>query len=322
MSQSTCWRPRRWSSWWLSGSRAFFPWSATVRAQIPRPQQTQPLVRAPFQFHSAAVLMACSLQCSHLLMNAAGNAVAVQPVSVLLSAVLGHWWDVHNSGNLLVGGWIRSDQIRSEFHRHTRLGIRLALRGWGHRVACFASSSSPNQRAISAGLSAGCVCATGIVQRRLSNGMKINYCQTDNEPQAAMVRMVAAGGRAMEGQGAGPSGTGVVSIGTRTLSESGTVGGWRRDQVQAAMTHVVFHTLKTSGKMVFGNSENCKTAASMPCSWAPLVVACRQALVRNLVSRLTGRLWCYSWSSSAFQSSSTACWMRMRSLSLWTSTSP
>ena len=61
--------------------------------------------------------------------------------------------------------------------------------------------------------------------------MKINYCQTDNEPQAAMVRMVAAGGRALEGQGPGPSGTGVVSIGTRTLSESGTVGNWRRDQV-------------------------------------------------------------------------------------------
>ena len=62
--------------------------------------------------------------------------------------------------------------------------------------------------------------------------MKINYCQTDNDPQAAMVRMVAAGGRAMEGRGAGPSGTGVVSIGTRTLSESGTVGTWRRDQVK------------------------------------------------------------------------------------------
>ena len=62
--------------------------------------------------------------------------------------------------------------------------------------------------------------------------MKVNYCQTDNEPQAAMVRMVAAGGRAMEGQGPGPSGTGVVSIGTRTLSESGTVGSWRRDQVR------------------------------------------------------------------------------------------
>lgn len=70
----------------------------------------------------------------------------------------------------------------------------------------------------------------GIVQRRLSNGIRVNYCHTDNEPRAAMVRMVAAGGRALEGRGAGPSGTGVVSIGTRTLSESGTVGQWRRDQ--------------------------------------------------------------------------------------------
>ncbi|CAL8466878.1 g6414 [Coccomyxa elongata] len=74
--------------------------------------------------------------------------------------------------------------------------------------------------------------STGIVQRRLSNGIRVNYCHTDNEPRAAMVRMVAAGGRALEGQGAGPSGTGVVSIGTRTLSESGTVGHWRRDQVE------------------------------------------------------------------------------------------
>ena len=95
-----------------------------------------------------------------------------------------------------------------------------------------------------------CVCGTGIVQRRLSNGMKINYCQTDNEPQAAMVRMVAAGGRAMEGQGPGPSGTGVVSIGTRTLSESGTVGGWRRDQVCADTTKSLYpfwSTPATSG---------------------------------------------------------------------------
>lgn len=69
------------------------------------------------------------------------------------------------------------------------------------------------------------------MQRRLSNGIKVNYCRTDNEPSAAMLRMVAAGGRALEGSGAGPSGTGAVSIGARTLSESGTVGSWRRDQV-------------------------------------------------------------------------------------------
>lgn len=80
--------------------------------------------------------------------------------------------------------------------------------------------------------------AAGIVQRRLSNGIRLNYCRTDNEPRAAYVRLVAAGGRALEGQGAGPSGTGVVSVGTRTLSESGTVGDWRRDQVCPARADV------------------------------------------------------------------------------------
>jgi hypothetical protein len=40
---------------------------------------------------------------------------------------------------------------------------------------------------------------TGVVQRQLSNGIRINYRKTDNEPRAAMIRVVAAGGRAMEG---------------------------------------------------------------------------------------------------------------------------
>ena len=71
----------------------------------------------------------------------------------------------------------------------------------------------------------------GIVQRRLSNGIRVNYCHTDNEPRGAMLRVVAAGGRALEAPAAGPSGVGAVSIGARTLSESGTVGAWRRDQV-------------------------------------------------------------------------------------------
>ena len=73
--------------------------------------------------------------------------------------------------------------------------------------------------------------ATGVVQRRLSNGIRVNYRQTDNEPRAAMVRVVAAGGRSREGEGVGPFGTGVVAVGTRTLSESGTVGAWQREQV-------------------------------------------------------------------------------------------
>lgn len=37
------------------------------------------------------------------------------------------------------------------------------------------------------------------MQRRLSNGIKLNFKQSDNEPRAAMLRIVAAGGRACEG---------------------------------------------------------------------------------------------------------------------------
>ncbi len=36
----------------------------------------------------------------------------------------------------------------------------------------------------------------------------------------------------LAGQGVGPNGNGVVAVGTRTLSESGTVGGWMREQVR------------------------------------------------------------------------------------------
>ena len=41
--------------------------------------------------------------------------------------------------------------------------------------------------------------ATGVLQRRMSNGIKVNFKQSDNEPRAAMLRIVAAGGRACEG---------------------------------------------------------------------------------------------------------------------------
>jgi len=76
---------------------------------------------------------------------------------------------------------------------------------------------------------------TGVVQRRLSNGMRINYRVTDNEPQAAMLRVIVEGGRAWEA--AEPDvesgkGAGAVAIGARALSESGTVGDWERGQVE------------------------------------------------------------------------------------------
>lgn len=40
---------------------------------------------------------------------------------------------------------------------------------------------------------------TGVVQLKLSNGIAINFRRSLNEPQAAMVRMVASGGRSAEG---------------------------------------------------------------------------------------------------------------------------
>eukprot|EP00889_Picochlorum_renovo_P000322 jgi/Picre1/27352/NNA_000319.t2 len=42
---------------------------------------------------------------------------------------------------------------------------------------------------------------TGVIRRKLSNGIVINYRKTDNEPMGAMVRVVAAGGRALEERG-------------------------------------------------------------------------------------------------------------------------
>jgi predicted Zn-dependent peptidase len=74
--------------------------------------------------------------------------------------------------------------------------------------------------------------ATGVVQRRLANGVRVNYRLTSNEPRGAMVRVVAAGGRAREAPGAGPAGHGAVAVGTRALSEAGTVGPWAREQVE------------------------------------------------------------------------------------------
>eukprot|EP00798_Chlamydomonas_sp_ICE-L_P027064 gene27064-2297_t len=73
---------------------------------------------------------------------------------------------------------------------------------------------------------------SGVVQRRLSNGVRINYRQTDNEPNGVLFRAICNGGRADEKMGAGPDGFGAVVVGTRVLSESGAMGRWGRSQVE------------------------------------------------------------------------------------------
>ena len=93
---------------------------------------------------------------------------------------------------------------------------------------------------------------TGIVQRRLSNGVRVNYCSTDNEPRAAMLRLVAPGGRAREAEGVGPAGAGAVAVGTRALSEVGTVGRWRRDQVELfCISRLITSQLECDEEFVF-----------------------------------------------------------------------
>ena len=54
---------------------------------------------------------------------------------------------------------------------------------------------------------------SGITQRRLSNGIRINYRYSDNEPKAAMMRVVVNGGRAAEKMSIGPDGFGAVVVG-------------------------------------------------------------------------------------------------------------
>lgn len=70
--------------------------------------------------------------------------------------------------------------------------------------------------------------ATGIIQRRLSNGICVNMKITQNEAKGGVLRMVAPGGRALED----PQNGGAVVVGVRTLSEGGTVGNFSREQVE------------------------------------------------------------------------------------------
>ena len=58
--------------------------------------------------------------------------------------------------------------------------------------------------------------ALGVVQRRLSNGVTLNYLLCDNEPGSASARLCASGGRAAEPQ-AGP-GVGAMQVGIRACA--------------------------------------------------------------------------------------------------------
>lgn len=69
---------------------------------------------------------------------------------------------------------------------------------------------------------------SGIIQRRLSNEIPINYRITQNEARGGVMRIIVGGGRATETS----ESKGAVVVGVRTLSEGGRVGTFSREQVE------------------------------------------------------------------------------------------
>eukprot|EP01018_Ginkgo_biloba_P017112 Gb_12213 [translate_table: standard] len=84
--------------------------------------------------------------------------------------------------------------------------------------------------------------ATGIVQLHLSNGVRVKYKITQNEAKAAVMTLVVSVGRA----------SGAVGVGVRTLSESGTVGSFCREQVALfSVNHLINCTLEANEEFFY-----------------------------------------------------------------------
>lgn len=68
----------------------------------------------------------------------------------------------------------------------------------------------------------------GVVQRRLSNGLRVNLLSLDVEPQRACVRVYVPGGRLLEQKGS----EGAVLVGSRTMQEGGAFLDLSREEVE------------------------------------------------------------------------------------------
>ncbi|KAH6829419.1 Insulinase family protein [Perilla frutescens var. hirtella] len=88
---------------------------------------------------------------------------------------------------------------------------------------------------------------TGIVQRRLSNGIPVNYKITKNEANCGVMRLIVGGGRAAETA----EGKGAVIVGVRTLSEGGRVGNFSREQVELfCVNHLINCSLESTEEFI------------------------------------------------------------------------
>ncbi|KAL9253734.1 Stromal processing peptidase, chloroplastic-like protein [Drosera capensis] len=88
---------------------------------------------------------------------------------------------------------------------------------------------------------------TGITQRRLSNGIPVNYKISHTENQTGVMRLIVSGGRAMESSEA----RGAVVVGVRTLSEGGRVGNFSREQVELfCVNHLINCSLDSTEEFI------------------------------------------------------------------------
>uniref|UniRef100_A0A7S1NQ93 Uncharacterized protein n=1 Tax=Eutreptiella gymnastica TaxID=73025 RepID=A0A7S1NQ93_9EUGL len=69
---------------------------------------------------------------------------------------------------------------------------------------------------------------TGVMQRRLQNGIAVNLKSMPSEPQRGTIRFAVAGGRAAES----PEHPGAMTLGARTMQECGGFGEFRRESVE------------------------------------------------------------------------------------------
>ncbi|KAL6996046.1 hypothetical protein U1Q18_006181 [Sarracenia purpurea var. burkii] len=88
---------------------------------------------------------------------------------------------------------------------------------------------------------------TGITQRRLSNGIPVNYKVSRNEARGGVMRLIVGGGRAAEM----PDSRGAVVLGVRTLSEGGRVGNFSREQVELfCVNHLINCSLESTEEFI------------------------------------------------------------------------
>ena len=118
-----------------------------------------------------------------------------------------------------------------------------------------------------------------MVQRRLSNGVRLNYVVTDYEPGSAVMRINALGGRFVEPQDPGPAGCGVIGVGARAISEAGAVGGLTRQQLELFSISQLFHCMVDADdeSLFFDCTFTPSESTALDCSMAGLAAcsACR-----------------------------------------------